>query len=109
MCCARSAATPRRWPRWTPSWRRRAGLIRVTTPRSPRCGDLVGHAGPTRARELARLLAVLLQASLLIRFAPAAVADLFCATRLASPAGPGLLGALPGDPDLRPILARALP
>jgi putative acyl-CoA dehydrogenase len=69
---------------------------------------LVGHAGPTRARELARLLAVLLQASLLIRVAPAAVADLFCATRLASPAGPGLLGALPGDPDLRPILARTL-
>ncbi|GAA3638789.1 acyl-CoA dehydrogenase family protein [Microlunatus ginsengisoli] len=74
-----------------------------------RCRELVRRPDVQQARELARLLAVLLQAAQLIRFAPAPVADLFCATRLGAPAP--VLGALPAGalPRLDAVLARALP
>jgi putative acyl-CoA dehydrogenase len=63
-----------------------------------------------QARRLAGLIALTLQASLLVRHAPAAVADAFCASRLGSesPGGPGgPFGTLPDGLDLDPVLARA--
>jgi len=49
---------------------------------------------------------VLLQASLLLRHAPAAVGDAFCATRLA---GAHSLGVLPPSADRDLLLDRAFP
>jgi putative acyl-CoA dehydrogenase len=63
--------------------------------------------GGGQARRLAVRMALLLQASLLVRFAPAPVADLFCQTRLA--AMEGTLGALPPGFDVAAVLARATP
>ncbi|MEN2741243.1 acyl-CoA dehydrogenase family protein [Microbacterium sp. X-17] len=61
-----------------------------------------------RARELVSALALGLQASLLVRFAPGAVADGFTATRLAADAGAGALyGALPRGVDAAAIASRA--
>jgi putative acyl-CoA dehydrogenase len=66
-----------------------------------------------RARGLAGLVAVTLQASLLVRHAPGAVADAFCASRLdpgAVGSGPGApFGTLPDGLDLGPIVARSSP
>jgi putative acyl-CoA dehydrogenase len=60
------------------------------------------------ARRLVEDLAVALQASLLIRYAPAAVADGFCAGRLA--AGHGrVYGTLPAGVDAKAIIDRAVP
>ncbi len=59
-----------------------------------------------RARRLVERLALVLQGSLLVRHAPAAVADAFCATRLAGDWG-GAFGTLPAGLDLAPILERA--
>ncbi len=65
------------------------------------------------ARRLASQIAVTLQAALLVRHAPAAIADAFAATRLqpaagkAAPATP--FGSLPRGLDLPAILARAAP
>ncbi len=72
-------------------------------------GELAGGAeGEARARRTVERLAVALEASLLLRGAPAAVADAFCASRLG--AGAGLLfGALPPGLALDEIVARALP
>lgn len=61
-----------------------------------------------RARVLTERMAVALQASLLVRHAPNAVADAFCATRL----GDGWLGAygtLPRGTDLSAIIDRIAP
>ena len=63
--------------------------------------------GVYAARRLASRMTLLLQGSLLIRFAPAAVADLFCATRLGRMEG--TFGALPGGLDVAAMLARATP
>ncbi len=60
-----------------------------------------------RARRLVEQLALVLQGSLLVQHAPAAVADAFCATRLARDWG-GALGTLPAGLDLDAILERAL-
>ncbi len=68
-----------------------------------------GHA-QYHARRLAGLAAVTLQAALLVRHAPAGVADAFCASRFGSGllAGPGLpFGALPPGLDTGPVLERA--
>ncbi|HVS64222.1 MAG TPA: acyl-CoA dehydrogenase family protein [Thermoanaerobaculia bacterium] len=65
-------------------------------------GDL--EAG---ARRLVERMALALQASLLVRFAPAAIADAFCAARLGE--GGRLFGTLPEGSDLEAILERALP
>jgi putative acyl-CoA dehydrogenase len=66
-----------------------------------------------RARRLAGLVAVTLQAALLVRHAPGAVADAFCASRLdpaAAGGGPAVpFGTLPDGLDLRPIVARSSP
>lgn len=60
------------------------------------------------ARRLVERIALVLQASLLVRHAPSAVADAFCATRLAGDWGHAF-GTLPDGTDLAAILGRALP
>jgi putative acyl-CoA dehydrogenase len=61
-----------------------------------------------RARRLAERLALVLQGALLVRYAPAAVADAFCASRL-DRGGTSTYGTLPRGVDVRPILDRARP
>ena len=58
------------------------------------------------ARRLVEELAVTLQASLLVRHAPAAVADAFCAGRLGE--GGRVYGTLPASADTGAIVERAL-
>jgi putative acyl-CoA dehydrogenase len=60
---------------------------------------------PLRARRVAGLLALCLQGSLLLRFAPSAVADVFCATRLGGDWG-AVLGTLPAGTATRAIVDR---
>jgi len=60
------------------------------------------------ARGLVERMALALQASLLVRFAPPFVADAFCAARLAREGGL-LFGTLPAAARRREIVARALP
>jgi putative acyl-CoA dehydrogenase len=60
------------------------------------------------ARRLVEELALALQGSLLVRHAPAAVADAFCAARLNGEGG-RVYGTLPPRVDARGIVARALP
>ena len=61
----------------------------------------------SQARSLVRDLVLALQAVLLVKHAPAAVADAFCASRLGS--GGGAFGTLPRGLDLRAIVERATP
>jgi len=64
-----------------------------------------GHAG----RRLAQAITTLVQASLLLRHAPRATAEAFCATRLEAAAYAGaVFGALPAGLDVAPVLARAV-
>jgi putative acyl-CoA dehydrogenase len=61
-----------------------------------------------RARQLVEQLALVLQASVLVQHAPAAVADAFCVSRLSD--NPGRqFGGLPNGFDLAAICARAMP
>ncbi len=64
-------------------------------------------AAPEEAdgRRIVERMALLLQASLLLRHAPAAVADAFCATRLGDGGG-RLFGVLPKRADIAGILSR---
>jgi putative acyl-CoA dehydrogenase len=59
------------------------------------------------ARRLVEDLAVALQASLLVRHAPSAVADAFCASRLGG--GGRVYGTLPDAADTRSIIDRVAP
>jgi putative acyl-CoA dehydrogenase len=61
-----------------------------------------------RARRLVEQMALLLQGSLLVRFAPPAVADAFCASRLGGDWG-HTFGTLPPGVDARAIVERATP
>jgi putative acyl-CoA dehydrogenase len=61
-----------------------------------------------RAREVVDRMALALQASLLVRHAPAAVADAFCASRLAG-TGHRNFGTLPRGLDAAGVVARATP
>jgi putative acyl-CoA dehydrogenase len=61
----------------------------------------------TQARGLTRDLVLALQAALLVKHAPPAVADAFCASRLAGDSA--AFGLLPRGLDLRAIAERALP
>jgi putative acyl-CoA dehydrogenase len=85
-------------------------------------GTAADAAAQFRARRLAATVAVVLSAALLVRHAPAAVADAFCASRLGpgdaggsgTPSGPGAAGGpgapfgmLPDGLDLAPVLDRA--
>ncbi len=62
----------------------------------------------TRARRLAELLALGLQGSLLVRHAPAEVADAFCAWRLAGVSGLAF-GTLPPNANFDVIIERSRP
>jgi len=64
------------------------------------------QAGEGLARRLVGRMAVGLQAALLVRHAPAAVSDAFCAARLENEAG-GTFGMLPPGIDRRAIVDRA--
>ncbi|MEW2283065.1 acyl-CoA dehydrogenase family protein [Streptomyces sp. NPDC047841] len=68
--------------------------------------DLDGVEG--RARRLAERLALVLQGSLLVRYAPPEVADAFCASRLGGDHGASF-GTLPAGLDLEPVVDRARP
>ena len=61
-----------------------------------------------RARRLVERLALCLQASLLVRYAPSVVADAFCATRLGG-AGGRAYGSLPPSVDTAAIVTRHRP
>ncbi|MFB4193546.1 acyl-CoA dehydrogenase family protein [Streptomyces carpaticus] len=61
-----------------------------------------------RARRLVERLALVLQGSLLVRYAPAEVADAFCASRLGGERGLAF-GTLPNGLDLEAVVERALP
>ena len=60
------------------------------------------------ARRLVERLALAVQAALLLRFSPEAVAGAFCESRLSSGWG-GTFGTLPGNADFAGILRRAWP
>jgi len=61
----------------------------------------------SQARGLTRDLVLALQAALLVRHAPAAVADAFCAARLSGDSA--AFGLLPRGIDARAIVERAMP
>jgi putative acyl-CoA dehydrogenase len=61
---------------------------------------------PLRARRVGGLLALCLQGSLLLRHAPAEVAEAFCASRLGGDWG-AVLGSLPAGLGVRSIIERA--
>ena len=61
-----------------------------------------------QARRTAEALVLALQGALLVRFAPAAVADAFCASRLAGDRF-GTYGTLPAGIDYRAIIERSRP
>jgi putative acyl-CoA dehydrogenase len=64
--------------------------------------------GEQHARRLAEAIAVCLQGSLLVRDAPAAVADAFCASRLGGDWG-NAYGTLPSGLDFTAIVGRVTP
>ncbi|MFD8299550.1 DNA alkylation response protein [Streptomyces bauhiniae] len=66
------------------------------------------EADQLSARRVVERMALALQGSLLVRHAPPAVADAFCATRLGGDWGHSF-GTLPSGTDLGAILDRALP
>ncbi|MFB8748842.1 acyl-CoA dehydrogenase family protein [Streptomyces parvulus] len=68
--------------------------------------DLASAEG--RARLLAERLALVLQGSLLVRYAPPEVADAFCAARLGGDGG-AAFGTLPPTLDLASVVRRARP
>lgn len=73
-----------------------------------RSGEERLAAGQFQARRVVEDLAVALQASLLVRHAPPAVSDAFCAARLGGTGG-RVYGTLPAGVDARAIVDRALP
>jgi putative acyl-CoA dehydrogenase len=90
--------------------------IRLASGADPRLDEALGRLeadlgdpadAEMRARDIVERLAVALQASLLLRVAPGAIADAFCASRLGN--GGRLFGALPANTDFAAILARVLP
>ncbi|ADG88961.1 isovaleryl-CoA dehydrogenase [Thermobispora bispora] len=82
-----------------------AGDARITKA-ADRLRALLASATEADARRIAEEMTLLLQASLLVRHAPAAVADAFCATRLSGEWGRAF-GTLPSGLDLEAILERA--
>ncbi|MGP2441811.1 acyl-CoA dehydrogenase family protein [Streptomyces sp. JW3] len=67
----------------------------------------LSHA-EARARRLTERLALVLQGSLLVRYAPPEVADAFCAARLGGDGG-AAFGTLPATLDLASVVERARP
>jgi putative acyl-CoA dehydrogenase len=68
--------------------------------------DLEGVEG--RARRVTERLALVLQGSLLVRYATPEVADAFCASRLGGDSG-AAFGTLPHSLDLASVVERARP
>jgi putative acyl-CoA dehydrogenase len=103
-----------REPECLEAWLLEVGAARGEDPRLDRAvEDVLETLSDTTelergARRLAGQLAACLQGALLVRFAPAAVADAFCATRLGSTYG-GTLGTLPRGTDLPALVQRATP
>ncbi|SDR90284.1 putative acyl-CoA dehydrogenase [Nocardioides scoriae] len=103
-----------REPEVLAAWLTEVGLARGEDPRLDRAveGVLTMLADTTHlellARRLAGQMAACLQASLLLRFAPPAVADAFCATRLGGDYN-GTLGTLPLGTDLDALVTRTTP
>ncbi|MEX0429176.1 acyl-CoA dehydrogenase family protein [Nocardioides sp. DS6] len=106
-----------REPEALDAWITEVGLARGADARLDRAieetlellGTLMGSPDALEgsARRLAGRMAAVLQGSLLVRFAPTEVADVFCASRLAGGHG-GTYGMLDRG-DLASILARATP
>ncbi len=102
-----------REPEVLDAWITEVGLARGGDPRLDRAVDdtlaLLGDTAALegQARRLAGRMAACLQGALLVRFAPAEVADAFCASRLGS-SYDGTFGALASG-DLRTIVDRAAP
>ena len=91
-----------------PTWRR--CVSGVGSLRSDGSGDLERRLYESQfgARRLVEELAVALQGSLLVRHAPPAVADAFCAARCDGGGG-RVYGTLPAGVDAAAIVDRALP
>jgi putative acyl-CoA dehydrogenase len=71
--------------------------------------DLADHTGiEARARRIVERMALALQGALLVRGGPPAVADAFCASRLAGDHGRAF-GTLPAGTDMTAIIERARP
>jgi putative acyl-CoA dehydrogenase len=64
---------------------------------------------PERARRLAELITLCLQGSLLVRYAPNAVADAFAGSRLGGDGTGRTLGVLPAGTDTRALVDRVTP
>lgn len=73
--------------------------------RSKLIEDLMSES---QARRFAERLIRNLQAALMVRYAPSAVADAFCASRLSGDWGPNY-GSLPNGADFKAIITRAWP
>ena len=85
----------------------RVAATGCSTPTSTACATPGRRADPElEARRVVEDLALGLQASLLVRHAPAPVADAFCAGRLGE--GGRMFGTLPASVDPEPIVERAL-
>ena len=84
----------------TPAWPVLSTTSMSTSPIPTR-----SRCGPARWSER---MALVFQASLLVRHAPTSVADAFCGSRL-GPNGSGTFGTLPAGTDLAGILARHTP
>jgi putative acyl-CoA dehydrogenase len=102
-----------REPEALAAWITEVGLARGADARLDRAVDdtlaMLGDSASLEvsARRLAARMALCLQGSLLVRFAPPEVADVFCASRLGS-SYDGVYGALEGG-DLRAIVDRTTP
>src|SRR5581483_10924744 len=80
----------------------------ATRARSIRDGSLAPGVAEFEARRLVEELALALQGALLVRHAPSAVADAFCASRIGGGAGRAY-GTLPAGVDAIAVIDRALP
>jgi putative acyl-CoA dehydrogenase len=105
-----------RVPATVEALRAEVDLARGADRRLDAAADRVGKAlvepDEASARRLVESLALLLQGALLVRNAPAAVADAFCASRLAGDGerrGGLALGTLPRGLDTRAVVERATP
>ena len=88
---------------------RPAGPIRVSMPSRTSSGSVLANPSSSRsrsARRVVEMMAMALQASLLLRHSSSAVADAFCAARLGGDGGLAF-GTLPQGSDTRAIIDRA--
>ena len=103
--CELAAGADRRLDGHLARLRERLGVLVSDDGTDPVQRSFEGQFG---ARRLVEELAVALQGSLLVRHAPPAVADAFCAARCDG-AGGRVYGTLPAEVDAAAIVERALP